>query len=132
MKTILIILLLCSSGFTSSIREEKRYECDFIEINRVHSADTGKHQYDQAIFWVWCPEYRRYIVLGWTLLGDNRNGLEKRNGKWEIPVENYKGKAIMSGRFIQHSSTTEDRERENQKFFDEKFRKHLTGWENKL
>lgn len=124
---VLLLIFLCSSGFISSIKEEKRYECDFIEINRVHSSQTGEHQYDQAIFWVWCPEYRRYIVLGWTLMGEDRNFLEKRNGKWEIPVEKLNTKYIMYSRFIQHSWTTKDLEQENKKFFDIKFRRFLNS-----
>jgi hypothetical protein len=120
----LLLILLFSSGF--SLQKEDKYTCDFIEINTVIDKDD-KEQYTQAIFWVWCPEYKRYNVLGWTITSNKKYYLYKRDKYYEFRAPSDDNKPfVFYSKFIKYSRTIEDLERENIKIFPSEHRGGLT------
>lgn len=59
-----IILLALSSLHPSA--EQQTARVDLIEVNHYHD-DTGRHVFDQMIFYEWEPVYSRYHVREWRL-----------------------------------------------------------------
>lgn len=94
-----------------------RYNEDVIEINR--KVDGGGIQYTQIIVWEWSHQYLRHRVCWWSLLRDEDYCLlggdelqYRENGKWYV----LKG-------VIRHTWTRHDPERDDRKFFEEKYRR---------
>jgi hypothetical protein len=105
---------------------------DLIELNHFHDC-TGKHVYDQVIFYEWSIEALAYRVRAWALVEDkdatNRRPIrcyetDMYRVRWHDRDQNIM--RCISSRHFRESWTQIDPERANKKIFDERQRVCLT------
>jgi hypothetical protein len=105
---------------------------DLIELNHFHDC-TGKHVYDQVIFYEWSIEALAYRVRAWVLVDEN-DVISRRPVRY-YETEMYRVRwhdrdqnivRCISSRHFRESWTQIDPERANKKIFDERQRVCLT------
>ncbi|MEM8732831.1 MAG: hypothetical protein AAGG44_01320 [Planctomycetota bacterium] len=100
-----------------------------IELNHFYD-DLGRHAYDQVVFYEWSPDYRRFHVVHWHLVEKDAAripqfdpGRRDYYSQW-IDRDSRVQRTVRSDRFQETWSQT-DPERDNRRFFDEKYRVSL-------
>lgn len=102
---------------------------DLIELNH-HYDDLGRHNYDQVIFYEWCPEYKRFHVIAWCLVDEERTRLPKqsiRRGEWTVRwQERDPGvEREVKSELFRETWSQIDPERANKELLQEKYRLSL-------
>jgi hypothetical protein len=117
----LISLLLASHSWQAT--KEREVSVSFFEINHVHSAETGEHQYTQVVYWNWDSEYRRHNVLAWHIAQELSHYPTRQSGQWIVRREMPSGRiAVLRSKFCVETWTTNDPERDNGKLLHQSFR----------
>jgi hypothetical protein len=130
MLPILAFILLLNSNAKT---EEKVYTVDVIELNtKLNDDDTPC--FEQYIFWVYNPEYRRLDVTNWLLKDEIRSGPYIVGEYTHIRFRFNKTNFIVRSKIFRITESKEDPERENKKLTNEKYRvrifpKKLNHWE---
>lgn len=114
------------------IKTEAREHVDLIEFNHFHDC-TGRHVYDQVIFYEWAPDYARYHVRAWCLV-EERDLVNRRPTKrysdnlYQVQWHDRDQKLlrIITGTHYRESWTQVDPERANQRLLPEIERTRLT------
>jgi hypothetical protein len=127
--TLLAMAMILGSGHGSG-RSEITQTVDLIELNHHYDAN-GRHLYDQAIFWEWSPDHRRYDVVSWVLIDSSRlDHYPKRIGDFHVLrfSDVYdKFRRVIKSRKYRETVTCNpaDPERLNKNVFDERLRTGL-------
>lgn len=116
-----------SLGGSFAIKER----CDMMELNHYYDK-SGKHIFDQVIYWRRRPQDGKYEVREWVLVEDresvnNRPRKNENSGLWE---SYYKRSGddyylIVRSPIFKESHTMYDPERENKKITPENLRMGL-------
>lgn len=122
MAWMLLVVLL--SGHHST-RHDDLIECDLMELNHAVACD-GVSRFDQVILWNWSPDYRRWEVHYWAMVGTTGSLAEYpvAVGKRHECRLNHNGRRVlMRSRLFRETWTQGDPERENIKLFPVEMRR---------
>jgi hypothetical protein len=122
---ILPAILVAHSG--AAVRPHQSIQrVDLIELNHCHD-ETGRHCYDQLVFYEWSPDYRRYHVVAWCLVDQGLARMPAFDHSKRLYIvswydrESGRHREIWSPIFRETWSDS-DPERANKKLLDEKYR----------
>lgn len=110
-QTLLMLTLLLGSGRHTSRTET----AEMVELNHHHDYLTGKHSYDQIIFYEWSESYKRYHVIAWALVSTPESMPTKDPRGYKC---DFRGSTVYAKSF-RESWTVVDPERANKKWFPE-------------
>jgi hypothetical protein len=126
LEALFSLALLCSTGFGSSNSTIAKQRVDLIELNHFLD-DTGRHVFDQLVFYEWNPDRSAYRVIAWRMV--KRSGqLPQRT--WHPPgyLCIWQDEGVMREIWapaFRETWTQSDPERENRKTFSENRRPEL-------
>lgn len=128
-KGMLLPLLVAASGHSERTRGEINERVDLIELNH-HYDDLGRHNYDQVIFYEWCPEFKRFHVIAWCLVEDDDHRIPVRlpgSGDYRVRWHDRDAKAmrVVKASLFRETWSQVDPERANKRFLEEKYRLSL-------
>lgn len=114
---LLLTLLLFGSGH--HYQPPKHF--DLVELNH-HYDHEGNHSYDQVIYYNWSPDYRRFDVEFWHIVGKLSHCPTNHYGRWV--VENVPDRKFGASATLYRETWTfgVDPERAQKKLKDEKYR----------
>lgn len=105
-------ILLFATLLGSGRQVQTTHHADMVELNHHHDYKTGKHSYDQVIFWEWSHDYKRYDVVAWTLVNKPENTPTKDPRGYRCEFD---GKVVVYAKTMRESWTVVDPERSNQR-----------------
>ncbi|GAB5405157.1 MAG: hypothetical protein Aurels2KO_33880 [Aureliella sp.] len=119
-------LLIASAGHSQGGSECVSEKVDLIELNH-HYDDLGRHNYDQVIFYEWCPEYKRFHVIAWCLVDEEETRRPRRSarlGKWTVHWQDRNPGIVrvVESRLFRETWSQVDPERANKELLQEKHR----------
>jgi len=122
----MVLLLLLMTLSCSELPNSCSDHCDLVELNSFHDC-TGRHVFDQVIFYEWAPDQSRYHVRAWIISDDDGNAGRRpakryRDGLY-ITRWNESGiNRVVTATHYRRSWTQIDPERANKKLLDEQDR----------
>ena len=128
---LIALTTLASAGKPGRNQGEISQTVDLIELNH-HYHDSGRHAYDQVIFWEWSPDHRRYHVVSWYMVDSSKlENYPFESGGMHVAKffdQNTRCRRIVKSlRFRETISDDSmgDPERKNKRLFDERLRAGL-------
>lgn len=113
-QTLLLLTLFLGSGR----HVHKTESVEMVELNHHHDYQTGKHSYDQIIFYEWSHDYTRYHVIAWGIVEKPEHFPTKDPRGYKC---DFKGYTVYATSF-RESWTVVDPERQNKKLFPDERR----------
>ena len=126
LQSFLLPAVLAVHSGTAIQPNQMAQKTDLIELNHCHD-ETGRHCYDQIVFYEWSPDYRRYHVVAWCLVDQGLSRMPSLDHAKQCYVvrwfdrESGRNREIWSPLFRETWSDS-DPERANKKLMDEKYR----------
>ncbi len=116
MNFLLAIAVILGSGAGRPVRNDF-HEVDLIELNHKYDEETGRHQFDQVIFWRWSPQFRRYDAAGWIIVSEKAGlgGYPVDAGEYyrcRAPIPGG-GARVFYAKLFRETVTQRDPERDN-------------------
>lgn len=105
---------------------ELNQSVDLIELNHYYD-DSGRHAYDQIIFYEWSPDYRRYHVIAWCLVENDLDRMPTYDSHSELHRVSWQDRDLklrrtVSSKLYRETWSQTDPERANKKLLEEKYR----------
>lgn len=128
---LLLPLLIASVAGSGNRNGNVCERVDMIELNH-HYDDLGRHNYDQVIFYEWCPEYKRFHVIAWCLVDDEGKRLPQRSAARRDWTVSWRERDASVQREVKANLFREtwsqiDPERDNKRLLEEKYRLSLAS-----
>lgn len=126
LETIFSLLLVCSSGHSGSDSTVAKQRIDLIELNHFLD-DTGRHVFDQLVFYEWNAEQAAYRVIAWRMVKRNSQ-LPQRTWRPHGYKCVWQDEGVMREIWapaFRETWSQSDPERENRKKFSENRRPEL-------
>lgn len=128
---LLLPLLIASASNSGNRNGHVCERVDMIELNH-HYDDLGRHNYDQVIFYEWCPEFKRFHVIAWCLVDDEGKRVPQRSAarrEWTVTwhERNMSVQREVKASLFRETWSQIDPERANKRFLEEKHRLSLVS-----
>lgn len=127
MAWMLLVVLLSGHHLT---RHDDLIECELMELNHSVSCD-GVSRFDQVILWRWSPDYRRWEVQYWAMVGTTGSVAEYPAAvgkRYECRLTNNGRRVLMRSKLFRETWTDIDPERENIRLFPVQMRNPDGHW----
>lgn len=133
--SFLLPLLIASAGHSLGKRACISEQVDLIELNH-HYDDLGRHNYDQVIFYEWCPEYKRFHVIAWCLVDEERKRMPTQSvnrAEWTVRWQDRDPRIQreVKSQLFRETWSQIDPERANKELLEEKHRLSLAQVPNR-
>ena len=125
MNATALILMALVSAVTKP--NTLRDHVDLVEVNHYHD-DSGRHVFDQLIFYDWSPVRNRFDVRAWRLI-KQPNQLPRRNhaeNVWRVIWHDVGVLRIVEADAHRETWTQYDPELVNREYLPQEMRKDLT------
>ena len=123
-----MILFIMSAWLSSAHQPRAAHDkVDLIEVNHYHD-ETGRHVFDQLIFYDWNEAQHRFNVRAWRLIKDPKHlpRQDHRSNTWRVIWHDAGTLRVVESRSQRETWTQYDPELVNREYLPQERRKELS------